>query len=126
MSEFYENLRDNTAHRLLTKFGFTATYLSKPQVAMSNSGGTFTGADAETPIRVVRGKLPGKYDGYTEEQLALAAAKFTLSAKSFVDAGIQPKVNDRIKVGTELFTIETIKTTQPGNIAVIYEVLCSA
>lgn len=123
MSEFYTNLRDNTAAPLVARFGVDMTYHS-----LTGSYDVATGVNARTSTDVaskaVRLPVRAKGGGHTEfseDQLKRFDQILLVSAKELSTASIVPTVEDTVTLASKTMVVKGIAEIAPGGVAVVYK-----
>jgi len=118
---FYENLRDNTAGSLITKFGRDAT-LRKQTNAYDPTTGLATNSNSDTAVKILTLPMSKARDTFSEELVATFDQFVIMSAQQTAAAGVALATNDIVLIGSEVTRVVAFTPVEPAGIAVIYKI----
>ena len=111
MSAFYDNLAA-TASRLIKKYGQTL-YIVKTSDSIDPVTGVTT--SATKPNIKVNGILQNYPDNLIDGTLIKSSDRLAV-----IDGTVQPLIDDRMRIESQDWEIESIKTSNPAGTALVY------
>lgn len=120
----YGELRDGTVKELLAEFGLAATLR---QEVITYDPTTGVGASVPTDTAIVLVKLPIERpklrNFFREELIERASYHLLVSASELAAAGVVPTANDKVLLGTHVFSVLGVNEVAPGPTTVMYKLL---
>jgi hypothetical protein len=121
---FYNRLRDDTAGRLIKRYGRKAT-LRKDAGSYDPSTGTHTESFTDTTVYVVilpkRGPNSGMTQGYSDDSIVKSDFGLLMSVKETFAASVVPLVNDIVLINSQRLRVDVISSISTGGTDVMYK-----
>jgi len=121
MSAFYDNLRDNVAGPLITKFGRDATLRQQTNTYVPATG-VATNVNVDTAVKIVTLPMSKAKDVFRDDLVESFDQFVIMSAEQTAAAAIEPGTDDILVIGSEISRIVALTPLEPDGTKVIYKI----